>query len=182
MITIPFNVKYHFDENLREVPESRTAMEQAVDFLKTQLLNRTGIEDEDNMRLHSLIGAYSRILGDYPTAEKHLKKALAYSEQLDDARPSIVNLIRLAHVYQWEGKFDKSNAMFDNLIEMCEGDYESLLDTVYQHAGKNRFDQEQYVEALALFEKALELRQSKDNPSLIESTEHAIHITKLRMK
>jgi Flp pilus assembly protein TadD len=46
------------------------------------------------------------------------------------------------------------------------------LDFVYQHYGKNLFDQSEYQLALKYVKKALRIRVEKGNKELIDSTEY----------
>ena len=55
------------------------------------------------------------------------------------------------------------------------------MDFAYQHAGKNKFDQGKYTEALNLFQKALEIRFIKNDRELIDSTQLALKITRKKL-
>ena len=70
-MNIPFDVSYHFDDNLRDVPNSPIQMQQAVRFLKSQF--DSSLHDIDRqIYLAGLIGVYSRMLYDFSTAEQAL--------------------------------------------------------------------------------------------------------------
>jgi tetratricopeptide (TPR) repeat protein len=66
--------------------------------------------------------------------------------------------------------------MFEDAIATCQHEPEvaNVLDFPYQHYGKCKFDQQRYADALQLFEQALELRRSKGDQELIDSTQLAI--------
>lgn len=100
------------------------------------------------------------------------------NERSDNGTNLFVNKLRLANTYQWERNFQKSNEMFEELVEIAEKyvEYKGYLDFVYQHNGKNLFDQEEYELALTNFKKALAIRIQKGNNELIQSTELAIKI------
>ncbi|BDA65879.1 hypothetical protein CAL7716_000450 [Calothrix sp. PCC 7716] len=90
----------------------------------------------------------------------------------------IVSMIRLAHVYQWQKQYAKSEELFKEAITLCQTKPEisTYLDFAYQHLGKCKFDQKQYEQALHYFEQAKQLRIKKSDSSLIESTQLAINI------
>ena len=92
----------------------------------------------------------------------------------------VQNEIRLAHVYQWQERYNLSNNLFEKVINTClsQSEASQYLDFAYQHYGKNLFDQKLYFEALKFFEQALKLRSEKNaSNELMESTREAIRVT-----
>ncbi len=170
-------------QTLREVVQDAEGLRSYIADLETQLQ-----QSKDPVKQASLlgeIGTYLRSLGDLDQAEQKLKSALALIEThaLGSQRQA-QQMIRLAHVYQWKKDFAQSNALFEQVISLCQEDRyaKAYLDFALQHAGKNFFDQERWSEALVCFQKALELRIEKASPQdQIESTEKAIAETKRRM-
>ncbi|GET44208.1 tetratricopeptide repeat protein [Microseira wollei] len=183
MVEIPFDVSYHFDDDLHDVPNNAAQMRQALTFLQSQL-NERGIETKRQIQLLGLIGGYARMLKDFATARMALSSAVDLSELLGDQRLRIANLIRLAHVYQSQQEYRLSEELFEEAIASCKRDPDlgSYLDFAYQHAGKCKFDQQQYEEALYYFEQALSLRSSKGDRSLIDSTQMAIDSVNRRVQ
>lgn len=179
---IPFDVSYHFNNNLQEVPNFPNQMAQAVAFLKARLQLRE-IHVTERLNMLGLVGVLARILGDLATAQLYLITAIALSEQIGNHASKLINQLRLAHVYQWQRQYTISNNMFTTLVELCEQDsrFTTYLDFVYQHAGKNAFDQYQYRTAEALFQKALTLRLQKQDQELISATELALKITQQQL-
>ncbi|MEM8533251.1 MAG: hypothetical protein AAGF95_20590 [Chloroflexota bacterium] len=180
---IPFDVSYDFDEQLREVPRNPSAMQQALDWLNTRISDAE-LDAVQRIRYYGLIGVYARMLHQYETAIDALQIALSQAAQQQHERLVVMNQIRLAHVYQWQGRHDESDALFDQIIQTCltnprVADY---LDFAYQHAGKNAFDQADYLTAIRYFEQALVLRKTQGNTELIESTELALSLTQQRMQ
>jgi tetratricopeptide (TPR) repeat protein len=171
---IPFNMKVNFDEYLREVPEEIDEMKKGIKYLFYCL------NTDESPSLHGLIGVYSRIVGLLDDAEKHIKQALSLYQNEQKVSGILTNKIRLAHVYQWKEEFNRADSLYEEVIEDISDNQHCLhlLDFVYQHYGKSKFDQKDYIKALELFEKAFEIRVEKDNQELIKSTEHAINITK----
>lgn len=180
--SIPYNVHYDFDANLRETPHDRSAMERGVAWLARQILNVSS-DLHASARLKGMHGVYSRILGQLENAEESLKDAVALSQSVLDARLVYINELRLAHVYQWRGQFEQSTPMFEELLSRAEKDRHLglLLDFAMQHAGKNAFDQGKYAEALSHFAGALALRRLKNDARLLHSTETAITVTRARI-
>ncbi|MDJ0632752.1 MAG: hypothetical protein QNJ34_06135 [Xenococcaceae cyanobacterium MO_188.B29] len=62
-------MSYHFDNNLRDVPNSPTQMQQAVKFLQSQF-DRSFPDIRQQIYLAGLIGVYSRMLYDLTTAHQ----------------------------------------------------------------------------------------------------------------
>lgn len=180
--SIPYNVHYDFDANLRETPHDRSAMERGVSWLARQILN-VDTDAHAAARLKGMHGVYSRILGQLESAEESLNSAVALSQSILDARLVYINELRLAHVYQWQGRFELSTPMFEELLVRAEKDRHLglLLDFAMQHAGKNAFDQGKYAEALSHFAGALALRRLKNDARLLHSTETAILVTRERI-
>lgn len=149
----------HFDKDLREVPDKIDEWIVFVDKLKAQL------KDEKNLakKLHlmELIGMAARILTRLDEAEFFLKQALALSHNHPSHNRFIQNLIRLAHVYQWKKKFDKSQLLFDQAKTLLDEKpiTEELQAAYHQHLGKLYFDQQYFGKAQAEFSTALSIRE-----------------------
>lgn len=178
-IPLRFEDNFNFDLNLREVPRFPERVEKRIGFLFSKM--RDDDDVFDRIRHLSEIGVLRRIMGALDQAEIFIGKALSYIQE-DDLGPSlfVVHGCRLANVWQWQERFEESNPMFDDLIAIAE-EHEDCLgyrDFVYQHAGKNLFDQKRLIEALNFFEKALALRLEKDNQGLISSSNFAIDLTR----
>ncbi|WP_059170524.1 tetratricopeptide repeat protein [Bacillus sp. FJAT-27445] len=174
---IPFNMEFSFDESLREVPVSIPDMKSGVSFLKDQLHTKDS-ETKEQAALNGLIGVYCRILKNFEESKKYLLHAIEINEKLNNKKGWFVNELRLAHTYQWEGDFQKSNGMFGKLLKdaECSQDTNDYLDFLYQHQGKNLFEQQNYELAAVFFEKALVIRMEKGNEELIVSTRHALEV------
>ncbi|MGP4109201.1 tetratricopeptide repeat protein [Virgibacillus sp. L01] len=172
---IPFNMKFKYGPNLREVAQDQLSMLEGMLYIKEQLNNNT-YDDYEKSKRYGLLGYFLRIIGELEESKKYLNEAITISENMNNEQSVFVNKIRLANTYQWENKFDISNQMFAELIEMAETDpnYNVYLDYVYQHYGKNLFDQKEFQRATDYFNKALEIRLENGNKDLISETEHAI--------
>jgi tetratricopeptide (TPR) repeat protein len=176
MNTPPFDVSYHFDEQLHEVPNNPSDMKKAIEWLKQRLGEEKAWQER--LSLLGAIGSFSRILREFSQAEGALLSAITVAEENNNPKGILVNKIRLAHVYQWRSAFEKSNKIFKGLLEQAakEAGVAEYLDFIYQHAGKNLFDQKDYEHAILFFEKALNIRKNKGDAELIRSTEQAIQV------
>jgi len=191
MNEIPYNIDYSYDDNLREIPRDKDDMRRAVDHLEARLIEESQ-DDYERMRLSGIVGSLYRILGDYEMAEEHINAAIASSNTLRDRRAQLRNLMRLAEVYQQREQYSLADRIFKQVIEACEASVDSSnpnsanpfmtdLDTAYQHYGKCLFDQEDYEIALHMFEKALKIRERKQDQYLLDATQHAIRITRAKL-
>jgi tetratricopeptide (TPR) repeat protein len=175
--------KFHFDDNLHDVPDNEAEVQQRVSLLKETLVSTT--QPLERVQLLCEIGTGLRMLIQLDEAKNHLKEAVDICEtfQLDIKTTTRAQLL-LAHILQWQGNFLKSNRLFGELIITVEAEIgaSKLKAFVYQHAGKNLFDQKLYPQALKFFEKALKLRQSENAPQdQIDSTKLAIQVTKSKL-
>ncbi|MDY7223264.1 tetratricopeptide repeat protein [Halalkalibacterium halodurans] len=180
---IPSNLDFYFDDNLREVPVSTIDLIKGIEFKKKQSHSPQDNEEE-LAKTYGLIGVYSRIVNKIEDSKKYLSLAIEMNIQSGNHKSLFVNELRLAHTYQWETNYYKSNKLFKKLKEQSESDTEhsNYLDSVYQHYGKNLFDQSEYQLALKYVKKALRIRVEKGNKELIDSTEYAINICNEKIK
>jgi tetratricopeptide (TPR) repeat protein len=172
MVDIPFDVSYHFNKDLQDIPNNPAEMRQAMTFLQAQL-TRDKTVGRHQIKLLGLFGTYARMLKKLVAAKQALTSAIELSELLGDRRLKTANMIRLAHVYQWQQDYVLSEALFEQVITACQEDLDlaSYLDFAYQHLGKCKFAQNQYQEARYYFEQALVIRSDKGDRSLIDSTQ-----------
>lgn len=191
MNDIPYNIDFSFDENLREIPQDPTAMRQAIDHLETRLIEESQ-DDYERMRLSGIVGTLHRILGDYDMAEEHINAAIAASNNLRDRRAQLRNLMRLAQVYQMRKQYNLADRIYKQVIDASEtgrdasnpnydNPFMTDLDMAYHDYGTCLFDQGNYEIALHMFDKALKIRERKQDQFLIQSTEHAITMTRQKM-
>lgn len=179
---IPHNMTFKFGPNLREVPLNKMDMLYGMMYLQKQLDSTT--DQAEQGKLHGLLGYFLRVIGELEDSKRHLHQAISIFREMDRKQSVFINQLRLAHTYQWHNDFDTSNQMFDELMDLAENDsdYLEYRDFVYQHQGKNLFDQEKYREALDYFQKALELRKDNRNSELINATETAIETCEKKLK
>ena len=178
----PYNMAFHVDEDLLDVPDAPEEMAWWV-ALSRDRLAPPRLDSGERARLLGLLGTYSRTLGDLEGARAALEEAVVLCGERGDGRGLLINRIRLAHVYQWQRQFARADAIFDQVIKECEERPESscYLAFACQHAGKSKFDQGRYAEAAELFARALALRQASDDPDLIASSQLALDTARARL-
>ncbi|ALX49335.1 tetratricopeptide repeat protein [Lentibacillus amyloliquefaciens] len=174
-VDIPHDMRFKFGPNLREMPMNKMDMLYGMMYLQKQL-NDESIEEDEKGKIHGMLGTFLRIVGELDESKRQLNQAIDIFRASGRKQSVFINQMRLANTYQWHNDFDTSNRMFAELLETAENDsdYSEFKDFIYQHQGKNLFDQKKYEEALDYFRKALELQQDNRNKELIESTETAI--------
>lgn len=180
---IPYNMQFIFGPNLREVPVSKIQMLNGMIYIMEQLKSNN-FSEEERGKWNGILGSFLRIVGELEESEKHLRASIEIYNNLNNQQDVFTNKLRLAHTYQWWTNFEASNKIFTELLEIAETDidYAHYLDYVYQHCGKNKFDQKDFQGALSFFEKALEIRLEKDDQELISSTESAIEACNYRVE
>jgi tetratricopeptide (TPR) repeat protein len=178
-----FDVSFHIDEKLHEIPNNPEQMQQALDYLQEQLLNPNAVDERVQARLYGLIGVYARILGDFCQAREALMAAIALSKELKDVRLLALNLLRLAQVYQWQHQYELSDRLIEEALSYYTNNptLSAYLDFAYQYAGKCKFEQQQYQKAHWYFEQALIIRQRRGNPSLLKATQLVLELTRKRL-
>jgi len=163
---------FHFDENLREVPDSFEDWQTFYVELEKQLDSNLGsnrdieFNNEKTLNMLEVLGTAARILHRYDKAEAYLSHAVLVARGLNSQRRLIQNLVRLAHVHQWKNDFKQAQHFFSEASLLIEQNDISdlLLASYHQHFGKFYFDQQYYGKAEEEFQKALTLRQQRQAP------------------
>ena len=178
-----YNTKYHFDANLRDVPDAPEEMAAAAEALLAAGKSR-GLSPEERARTLSLAGTYLRTLMRLDEARSCLEEARDLFEETNRNKPALVTALRLAHVYQWQGQFTLADSIYRECIIRCQTDpaLSEYTDFAHQHYGKSLFDQGRYKEAEAQFSQALALREAKGNVELEESSRSALDTARAREK
>lgn len=179
-MTIPFNMNYSINNSLREVPENEHDFTQGLSFLENAIRDSKGFE---RVKLLSKLGGFQRIIGELNQSLKFLTEAKNLLETFPDSRLSVINQLRLAQTYQFKDEHLRASEILDDLEIKAKSNPDTidLLDFIYQHQGKNQFDQQHYETALSYFQKALDLRKRKGEQELIQSTILALEVTKNRI-
>ncbi|KYG66441.1 hypothetical protein AZI86_05175 [Bdellovibrio bacteriovorus] len=166
---------FHFDSDLRDVPNNLAEWESYL--LDQQEKMKSAVNDEERLSLYEMAGISSRILMKLDKAEFYLMKSLALSYKGVAQSRILQNLIRLAHVYQWQREFKKAAGLFDQAKEIMNASEisDSLRASYHQHLGKLFFDQKFYGLAYGDFSTSYFLRQRNGaEAELLESSAIAI--------
>lgn len=177
-----YDLNFYFDDNLQEVANNPSDMELYVREQKLAL--NTAQDPVLRVKLLGEIGVYLRILRQLSEAQDYLLKSLEIiARHQMDSQLKIGQQLRLAHVYQWQGQFELSNSIFEDLIQISKTtDLGYLHDFIWQHAGKNYFDQLSWQKAHDCFQRALKLRELRQAPlEQIESSLLSIRVTLQKM-
>ncbi len=172
----PHNMNYYFGNDLREHPEDKIAFKKGIDYLIKQLEQKEEVIEQ--AKLLSKIGTYQRIAGFFNASLLHLKKAKQLLEESNHQHLFLINEIRLAHTFQFLKQFEQADACYQHIEDYItkHPSHKNLLHFVYQHNGKNYFDQQQYELAETCICKALELHKVMGNEGLIESSAFALKV------
>ncbi|MCB0368852.1 MAG: GNAT family N-acetyltransferase [Bdellovibrionales bacterium] len=165
---------FFFNDELKEVPRNDQEYLDYVDQLKESL--RSQDMPKTRLLIYENLGVALRILNRLDEAEEYLSKALSLSS-LEPPSKQIQNLIRLAHVYQWQEQFIKAKCLFDQVRELLNefSTSDTLKAAYHQHLGKLYFDQKLFGLAITEFELAKKLRvQNLVSKDQIESTAQAL--------
>ncbi len=156
--------EYTFDQDLKETPTDFEKFEQFILDLIEKLKNTT--QANTQRQLFEVLGVACRIIGFLDQAQYYLQRAVALSAAEKPAK-QVQNLIRLAHVYQWQKQFHKSQVFFDQakaLIQQYKVS-ESLKASYHQHFGKFYFDQGFFNLATIEFQTAKKIRTQIQSPA-----------------
>lgn len=172
-MNIPFDMTWSIGQDLREVPNNPSEFKDGIRFLESHLKDLEGIE---LIRSQSKLGVLLRICGCLEKSQRQLLIARNSLSLITDKRLSLINELRIAQTAQWSNDFQTSNKIYVELETQIESDTSNsdLLDFVYQHKGKNDFDQGEFGLAIEMFNRALQLRLSKGDEELINSTQFAL--------
>lgn len=170
------DLSYYYDENLQEVLVAPNDVQKYI--AKKIILAKTTQDPETQVHHLGEAGVYLRMLRRLDSAEEILNEALsiAVAAQLPQS-VQIAQEIRRAHVVQWKQNFAQSNDLFAQLIEKSSRlePQDALIDFIWQHAGKNFFDQGAFREAVLAFKNALRLRKTREAPEdQIKSSEDSL--------
>lgn len=133
----------------------------------------------DKCFLYGVLGNLYRINGEAQKAINYLTYCLNKAAAEANHTREIITLIRLGEALKYDSNHKEALNHFNKALEMCKtNEIEEYLDFVLQHKGKCFMELAMLNEAEECFVKALELRESKGELSLIDSTLQAIGLVK----
>ena len=175
----PGALAWQLDGRLREAPKDAGAFTKAVDA-KVDAIATARSQPARLLAMLSEAAPLLRIAGRLEEARKTASAAIALAELVEDPRAVLVNQLALAQVMQWEGRFEISTPLFDQLISQARSIpiYAEFLDGILFDAGRNLFEQKRYSEAARFFREAQAMRRSGGMDHLLEMTAEALRLTK----
>ncbi len=175
--TIPFNLRCKYGEDLREIPEYPGGFKKSIKYLEAKVNSEPS--DEERGKILSTLGVLKRIMSRPEESLPLLDEAAQLFERCGNKKLSLINDVRKAVSFQFLDRHADAETLYKEVEEyiLAHPRHFGLLDFVYQHRGKNEFDQGNYDKAMQAFRKALELRRKKGRQELIGSTNFAINIT-----
>lgn len=156
-----------FDERLREVAVDPRAVEAAM--REAMRVLDAAEEPDERLSVLTYAGNAARILGRADESIALFRRAL---ETADDER-AVAARIRLGEAYRCADRLDEAVRELEQALADARraGAY---LHYALQHLGKTLLDAGESARAVALLEEALELRRTRGDAELIESTEFAL--------
>jgi len=172
----PHNMNYFFKDDLREHPEDNVDFKRGINYLIQKLK-----QEEDQIKkaqLLSSIGTHQRIAGFLEASLQNLMNARKLLEDSEKVRLYLINEIRTAHTFQFLKQFAEADSIYLRVETHIAQHpvHNNLLHFVYQHKGKNYFDQKKYQLAELYISKALALRKALDNAGFTESSKLALSV------
>ncbi|MGZ5046742.1 MAG: hypothetical protein ACXWG1_01640 [Usitatibacter sp.] len=170
---------WRLDPRLREAPLAADDFARAVDA-KVDEIATARSQPARLLAMLTEAAPLLRIAGRLEEARKTASAAIALAELLEDARAVFVNQHALALVMQWEGRFEISTPLFDQLVAQARSFplYAERLHDVLFDAGRNLFEQKRHAEAARFFRESQALRRRAGLEGLLEITAEAIRRTR----
>ncbi len=175
----PGALAWHLDARLREAPTDAGSFARAVDA-RVDEISATRSQPARLLAMLSEAAPLLRIAGRLDEARKTASAAIALGELVEDPRAVFLNQLALAQVMQWQGHFDISTPLFDQLIAQARSIpiYLEYLDGALFDAGRNLFEQARYAEAARFFRDSQGLRRASGMDHLLEMSAEALRRTK----
>lgn len=174
----------YFDEDcfLREAPSDREKLKELIHEAEKLLAGREHAPS-DTIFLKGTLGNLYRIDGQPEKAVHYLQICLDNAIASGETTKQIVFTIRLGEALKYENKHDEALALFNRSVKLCKNENgNGYMDFALQHKGKCLMELDKLDEAEACFLAALEIRQTKGDPALIDSVEQALHVLKQMKK
>jgi tetratricopeptide (TPR) repeat protein len=170
---------WRLDERLREVPLDAAAFAQAVDA-RADEISTTRSQPARLLAMLTEAAPLFRITGRLEESRKTASAAIALAELVEDPAAAFANQHALAQVMQWEGRFEISTPLFDQLISQARSTpmHGGRLHAVLFDAGRNLFEQKRYPEAAHCFRESQALRRGEGRDELLEFSAEAIRRTR----
>lgn len=182
---IPFNMKFNYGDDLREVPEDSEQMRKGLAWLQERLEEIGAEETAKASVLLNHISGFARIMGDFELAEKSIIDALRILEELGKKEQVFAMKLRMAIIFHYQKRFSKAEEIFSKALDLVRKGNKGAKkysDFIFHHYGKLKFDQKFYRDSLDLFMEAYEARMVKGDLELLASTERAITSCRVKLE
>lgn len=161
-------------------------MQAYVDFLLFTV-KRSKVEPNDQYRalvkMLGEVGAYAKILKKPEQAVHALEESLKIIDEKNLGMAVwAVHSLRYGDALRFKKDFIGAETAFRSVLELSQRkpEIQHMEDFAWQHLGKLKFDEGELAFAKEYFMKALEIRQKKGIKELIDSTQQALHVIKMR--
>ncbi len=180
-LNLPFNIKTKFDKSLKDYPEDKREFKKAIKFLEAKI--KYDLSDSERSKILSQLGNLYRVDRNLNLSLQMLLEARVMLAGKKSSKSFFVNEIRLAYTLQLMKKFDEAEKIYAALEKRYKNsENRKMIDFLYQHRGKNFFDNGKLDEANVNILKALKLRLKKKNNELIESSVFALCVIGKKIK
>ena len=171
------------DENLREVPRWPERVAFAIRRARRQLQQAREAGNETLiLRTLGYLTDACRVNGELDAAVSYGQEALERARVSGNRNAEVANLIRLGEAHKCRDEHVTAEPLFRDALALSEsGDAAALHDFALQHLGKCLLELGRYDESIECLNAALELRRAKGNLALIDSTERALAVVRMRM-
>ncbi|MGW2840580.1 tetratricopeptide repeat protein [Streptomyces sp. NPDC001493] len=163
------------NDDLRMIPTNRAELVAAVGELREELRGLPTDADHDRRRvINRWIGIGLLTLGDYPEALGHLNQALSLAVASGNGRAVIAAELNIGDAHRYAGATEEAEVLYRKALAAAREQHPELVDFALQHFGKHLMEEGNLQGARARLQEALALRQSKNDATLIESTQAAL--------
>lgn len=182
-----YNLNYRIGPDLREMAEDPKSMLSYVEFMIAEVKFIPAPPPSNRVRplvkFLGEIGAYAKILRKPEVAVRALEHSLSLIDLHNlGARTWAIHTLRYGDALRFQGDRLGAETAFRSVLEMGTRSPEvaELRDFAFQHLGKLFFDFKEMKPAEECFTKALEIRKRLGVKELIDSTELALRVLKMK--
>ena len=175
---IPFNMKFTYGDDMREVPEDATDLLKGIEWLNEELIRVSPVDTLQSAVILLNLCVYGRISGDYKAAQTCGLDALKVFSEYKKSEEAFLTKLRLAQVCHYQGKFAKANDVYSQALETVEKSKSQQVkkysEFILFHWGCMKFEQRFYGEASSLFARALDERLILGDIEKIQQAQQAM--------
>ncbi len=179
-IEIPHNMNFTYNDELREVPEDSTQMLKGIEWLNEELIRVSPTDAlQSALVLHNLC-VYSRITGDYKTAETCGKDAINVFKEKGKSELVFFMKLRMAQLFHYKKNYTQADEIYVKAQKTIEksksAQVKKYFEFVLFHLGCLKFEKGFFAEANSLFARALDERLIAGDLQKIQACEKALRL------